>query len=298
MVYYTIIIPHYNIPHLLKRCLSSIPNREDVQIIVVDDCSSEGVQAELKKMEMQFHNVQFVYSEKNLGGGHARNVGLRYAKGKYVLFADADDFYHDNLNALLDDYSNEECDIVFFNADSLDSDTLGPAERDVRLQSSMGDVIKLRYLFTEPWCKIVKKDLIEKYNIKFDEILAINDVTFSYMVGYNAKDIKVDKRKAYCVTYRPDSISFTDSFEKELLRVEVMARKNRFLKDHQIPVFDRHLLWPITDSLKVGEWRSLQAFFRVTKSYGFSTSCLLFKIVEKSLRCRIRNIRGKYCQGK
>lgn len=292
MVYYTIIIPHYNIPILLKRCLSSIPNREDVQIIVVDDCSSKDVQAELKKMEMQFHNVQFVYSNKNLGGGHARNVGLRYAKGKYVLFADADDFFHDNLSALLDDYRNEECDVVFFNADSVDSDTLRPTERAVYLQVIMDDVIKLRYLFTEPWCKIVKRDLIEKYNIKFDETLAINDVTFSYMVGYYAKDVKVDKRKAYCVTCRSNSISFTDSNEKELIHVEVMARKNRFLKGNLIPVFDEGMLWYIRKSLRAGEWRNLQAFFHVTKNYGFSTSSLLFKIVKKSLRCRIRNING------
>lgn len=36
---YTIIIPHYNIPSLLERCISSIPQRNDIQIIVIDDCS-------------------------------------------------------------------------------------------------------------------------------------------------------------------------------------------------------------------------------------------------------------------
>ena len=39
MINYSIIIPHKNIPNLLQRCLDSIPNREDVQIIVVDDNS-------------------------------------------------------------------------------------------------------------------------------------------------------------------------------------------------------------------------------------------------------------------
>lgn len=36
---YSIIIPHKNIPHLLQRCLKSIPRRKDVQIIIVDDNS-------------------------------------------------------------------------------------------------------------------------------------------------------------------------------------------------------------------------------------------------------------------
>lgn len=39
MIKYSIIIPHYNAPHLLERCLKSIPVREDIQVIVVDDCS-------------------------------------------------------------------------------------------------------------------------------------------------------------------------------------------------------------------------------------------------------------------
>lgn len=73
---YSIIIPHYNIPDLLRRSLVSIPHREDVQIIVVDDHSSEQVLTELRVIEKDLPYVQFVYSEENKGGGHARNVGL------------------------------------------------------------------------------------------------------------------------------------------------------------------------------------------------------------------------------
>ena len=43
MINYSIIIPHKNIPNLLQRCLDSIPNREDVQIIVVDDNSDPNI---------------------------------------------------------------------------------------------------------------------------------------------------------------------------------------------------------------------------------------------------------------
>lgn len=98
MINYTVIIPHYNIPDLLRRCLKSIPCREDVQVVVVDDRSSDENLIILKEMERDFSNVQFIYLEKNQGGGNARNVGLQYAIGTYVFFADADDFF---MNALM-----------------------------------------------------------------------------------------------------------------------------------------------------------------------------------------------------
>lgn len=298
---YTIIIPHYNNPHLLRRCLASIPNREDVQIIVVDDCSSEEVQIDLREMERRFLNVQFVYSDKNLGGGHARNIGLQYAEGKYILFADADDFFHDNLNAFLDDYKEEKCDIVYFNTDAVDSNTLQPyPSRSDRLQSYISSntdkkANELRFLFPAPWCKMVRKELIDNYQIKFDELFFINDATFSYLTGYYAKDIKVDKRIVYCVTYRPDCLTFTDSLKKELVRVGVMSRKNRFLKDHNISVFDKEMLLPIRKSLKKGEWRCLKAYFSITRKYGYSMLFCLSKIGTEAAKCRIRNFFNSKC---
>lgn len=54
-----------------------------------------------------------------MGAGYARNVGFQYAKGRYVLFADADDFYHESLNFLFDDYQKGEYDIVFFNVEAV-----------------------------------------------------------------------------------------------------------------------------------------------------------------------------------
>jgi glycosyltransferase involved in cell wall biosynthesis len=41
--YYSVIIPHKNIPKLLQRCLDSIPQREDIQIIIIDDNSDPGI---------------------------------------------------------------------------------------------------------------------------------------------------------------------------------------------------------------------------------------------------------------
>lgn len=92
-IVYSIIIPHKNIPDLLRRCLDSIPQRPDIQIIVVDDnsCSDKVDFAHFPGRERE--GVEIVYTREGLGAGYARNVGLRHAKGRWLLFADADDYF-------------------------------------------------------------------------------------------------------------------------------------------------------------------------------------------------------------
>lgn len=150
--------------------------------------------------------------------------------------------------------------------------------------------MQLRFLFNGPWCKMVKKELIDSHRVRFDEVFAINDVTFSYLVGYYAKDVKVDERKIYCVTYRSNSISFVECYSRDILQMEVLSRKNRFLKDHYVHMFDRDMLIPIRKGLKSRNREQLTTFFSIGRKYGFSKGFILFKIVKRSLKCRIGNI--------
>ena len=93
---YTIIIPHKNISTLLQRCLNSIPERPDVQVIVVDDNSDPAVVDFENFPGKDRKNTEIYLTKEGKGAGYARNVGLRHAKGEWLLFADADDFYTEN----------------------------------------------------------------------------------------------------------------------------------------------------------------------------------------------------------
>lgn len=298
MINYTVIIPHYNIPELLRRCLKSIPCREDVQVVVVDDCSTDENQIILKEVEKDFGNVQFVYLEKNQGGGNARNVGLQYAIGTYVLFADADDFFHECINAVFDDYKDETCDVVYFSADSVDSETYQIRDRADILQKQIERCVKendelkldLRFLFHEPWSKMIKKSLIDRFQIRFDKTPAVNDVTFSYKVGYHATAIKADIRRIYCITYRPDSITYSNTYERMLLVVDVLGKENRFLKDRGIPVFEKAILYPFRESFHKRKWQQMDSFFKIARKHGFSRSFILYKLVEGSIQFRVKNM--------
>jgi glycosyltransferase involved in cell wall biosynthesis len=133
-IIFSIIIPHKNIPNLLQRCLDSIPRREDIQIIVIDD-NSDGNIVDFKKFPgLGEKNVEVYFTKEGKGAGYARNVGLAHAKGNWLLFADADDFYCDNLLQILDEYKETNFDIVYFSTISCFSTTLAPANRHLRTE--------------------------------------------------------------------------------------------------------------------------------------------------------------------
>lgn len=67
---YTVIIPHYNIPDFLMRCLESIPVRKDIQVIVIDDCSP-GVSEYLLKYP-QLSRPYLEYYSTPIGGSAGR----------------------------------------------------------------------------------------------------------------------------------------------------------------------------------------------------------------------------------
>ena len=118
----------------------SIPKREDLQVIVVDDCSPEKDKYKLDAIKEKFPNVEFYSTEKNGGGGKARNIGLQHAKGKFLIFSDADDYFTSGFSDILDDYSGcSNYDIIFFNAKSVDSITYQPKAR----ANHLDDMIKL-----------------------------------------------------------------------------------------------------------------------------------------------------------
>lgn len=282
---FTIIIPHYNIPDLLMRCLESIPVSEDIQVIVVDDNSPDADTYLEKYPELSRQYLELIRAPKNGGAGYARNVGLDHAKGKYVLFADADDFFNDGITDILDEYSNTPYDIVFFNANVVDTDTLLPTNRGTTLREVIKeynkhhDVRVFQYLFGEPWCKLVRRDIIMNHHIRFDEIKIHNDTKYSYLVGYYAHHVKFDNRALYSVTNRAGSVSKMLTDENWGVRTRVFAEKNRFLADHGIPFFDKLMITPFFYYLHQRDWKSFNRCLSMAAEYGFSAFFVISKML-------------------
>lgn len=275
---YTLIIPHFNIPVLLKRLLESVPHRNDMQVIVVDDCSTHCV-GELERVKEEYSWVEWYDCGTNGGGGKARNIGLGHAEGRYVIFADADDFFEKDFDTILDEYSYKNFDMAFFKGTSCDTDTFLPTCRadhlnrfiDSYLNGTDPDAINLRYSFGEPWCRIVSRKMIADEGIKFDETKIHNDTAFSYLTGYHAKKVIVDPRPIYCVTTRKGSVSVTDSEDRILTRIEIFTRKEKFISDKNVDFRVREHYLQMARLLAHGRFRLLSKCHKLMRSMGYSS---------------------------
>ena len=236
MINFSFIIPHKNIPSLLKRCLDSIPNRPDVEIIVVDDCSNAESIRELKKLSRQ--GLRIIFTTEKKGAGFARNIGIKHAQGKWLFFADADDFYETNIKQFLNDYVNANVDCIYFSVSSVDSDTLEKSFRnffydeyinkfDPSIPHSEDWIMFNKW---EPWNKMISRDFILRNHLKFEEISKCNDMIFSLMVSLHVKKFSILKQKLYCVTFCKNSMTFHKTTIREFRDcINAFKRKNIIL---------------------------------------------------------------------
>lgn len=84
----SIIIPAYNAEQVIERCLDSIPITDDVEVIVINDGSTDRTADIIKKYD---DNFKIIINSDNKGVSFARNTGIKEAHGEYITFLDSDD---------------------------------------------------------------------------------------------------------------------------------------------------------------------------------------------------------------
>lgn len=117
---FSIIIAVYNVEDYLSECIDSVINqslrfKENVQLILVDDGSSDNSLKIAKSYQEKYPENIIVLSQSNQGQSTARNNGLKHAKGRYVNFLDSDDYISTNtLEAVYDFFENHfnQVDVV------------------------------------------------------------------------------------------------------------------------------------------------------------------------------------------
>lgn len=89
----SVIIPVYNVAATLERCIESVAHQSyrDMQIILVDDASTDDSKEICEQWRRKDHRIQVVSHKENLGLSAARNSGIDKAKGEYLTFVDSDD---------------------------------------------------------------------------------------------------------------------------------------------------------------------------------------------------------------
>lgn len=238
----SIIIPHYNIPDLLEKLLESIPNRNDVQIIVVDDHSDENIDL--------LNSVIHKYRDRNLewysgsnekhSTGLCRNVGLDHATGKWILFADADDYFVDGWFERLQPYFDSDYDLVQFVPTSLNLDT---GEQDTRHQMYVDKVLPYikqpthdneliaKYDIASVCLKLHRRSFLVKNQLRFIDNFA-EDIVFSAQCAVQCEKFTCTDAVVYCITRRGGSKTSQIDREKYDDRVKAKILRLALLYQH------------------------------------------------------------------
>ena len=207
----SVIIPVYNAENYLNQCLDSVISQslKEIEIICVDDGSTDD---SLKIIDayIEKDNRVRILKQNHKYAGVARNTGMAQAKGKYLVFWDADDyFYTDALEKMYKQCEKDQADICLCGGNQFFQDIQleTPADRYLRKKELPEQVpFNIR---TEPdhivslstasvWNKMFRKAFIEKEQIFFKDTRNVNDVYFVVNAMCLAETVTLVNEKLIC----------------------------------------------------------------------------------------------------
>lgn len=251
----SIIIPVYNGEKYINRLIDSITNQdyENYEIIIVNDGSTD----KTKDILDNINNDKIkVYHQKNGGASSARNYGIKKSSGKYILFADSDDFYNENLFKKIVPYLEiGEYDLYYFNFNNYYNNNQYYTEYKYEEYEKIIGNNEPFYMYLNgeytinlkrfPCNKIYKREIIIKNNVSFpsNQKLA-EDMLFNIDYMCNCKNMKYISDALYNYCYNEDSIT-TKYFENMLSDIlkQIENLKNLAIKynvknyEHYIGIF-------------------------------------------------------------
>lgn len=216
----SIIVPAYNVELYLKRCIDSVFNQglEDFEVIIINDGSKDNTMILAKELEKKYFPYIKVLDQDNKGLSAVRNRGIEVACGEYIIFLDSDDFYNNNaLSCLLNNCITHGLDVLEFgferntNGIALDLKVCEPIEVFTR------EMFLENYFFT-PYAvnKLIRKDVLLTYDIKFVEGKYMEDDYFSTELYMNCRLIGLSNMIIYNYYDNPKSITKTRNYDHEL----------------------------------------------------------------------------------
>lgn len=225
----SVITPIYNGEKYLEECIDSILGQtfKEFELICVDDGSTDRTNEILDRYSALDERVH-VFHQKNQYAGIARNTGMDHAKGKYVLFLDADDFFEKNMIQKMYEQIEEDgaeicvCDGYQYDDQNKVSMNGKGYLNKKRLPNiipfSIKDAEEVIFNFTTMhlYNKLFQFDFIKKNGIRFKPYRLGEDAGFVLHALSAAQKITVVPERLF--HYRINTgISVTDSASKDIL---------------------------------------------------------------------------------
>ncbi len=238
----SVIIPVYNAEKHLRRCVESIAlgQERNLEIILIEDRSKDASWEICQELRAEFPNIVAIRNEHNSGVSFTRNQGLARAQGEYILFVDSDDWVSTRFAKKLLEASCQYpdclpiCGLHFIDhvhGDQRDYLWDDGASRIVEVDSAGLFDLSDRFLLQQLWNKAFRRDLIEKYRIRFDENQSVGE-DFQFVLDYLeasgcSRCAVLNEPLYYYIRWNTSSLMSTFGFvqnQQEYLRVEQLHR--------------------------------------------------------------------------
>lgn len=232
----SIIVPCWGVEKYLDRCVESLVNQtlKDIEIILVDDLSPDRVPEMCDEWAKKDDRIIVVHKTTNEGLGMARNTGLEYARGEYVMFVDSDDsikldscerFYNSakkyNSDIVTGNFITEYLPGKWHEEEQTEGRVALTDSEEIR--TYMLDVIsgapfsKKERLYPVSVCLLfVKRIIIKNNNLVFnsERIVASEDTLFKVSLLKSAKSLVREPYNFYY--YHLNNCSLTHSFKNDV----------------------------------------------------------------------------------
>ena len=266
---FSVIVPCWRgAVHFLPVLFNSIPPNNGIEIIVVDN-SREPLRREEIKSDRE---IILLHSDPTRHAGGSRNDGIAAANGKWLLFADSDDYYSPGAFDIYYEHLNTEAEIVYTGMGGVYADTGEPSDRGDRyiemVHNYCTGVIDKQQLiigFSSPCCKMVSHALVDREKLKYDEIRAGNDIYFSLTSGFYAKQIDAVDEVTYIATVNRGSLTRRRDYEVTKARLYSKLHCNQFLRNHGLSQYQHSVMFALAESRHYGMIESLEFIWMIIK---------------------------------
>lgn len=254
----SLIVPVYNVEKELAKCLETIINQtyKNIEIILVNDGSTDNSLTICEHYSKTDKRIQLI-TQKNQGLSAARNTGLKFANGKFIMFIDSDDYvsktFCEKAIKLIKKYNS---DIAFFDYNLVKDKKVkhitqhfnnGRISKDEALQISLSD--------SHAWNKIYKASLFK--NITYPVGYFYEDTLTTYRLIARGKDFSYRKFATYNYVIRQGSITasgtnkklVTDSFIADYYRCKYINKYHPKISED----FNKSLINSATHYLVLGD---------------------------------------------
>ncbi len=314
-IFFSIIIPVYNVKEYLERCISSIliSNSTNFEIILVDDGSTDG-SGEICDNIVKIHNNIHVIHKVNQGAFSARNEGVKIARGKYISYIDADDWVVNGMyNKLYDYLQLNNVDIVQFGYNRFNNgcivksqipvikcaiyDRLEILNYIIPLAISPNKVFDYKNKFLLSACMhIFRREVLIKNKVEFLDVIN-EDPLYTFSAIICAGTFGVFSEILYCYEARigSQSLSYRDNMierKKEMVLLLSNLLKEYDLYAKNITRINDYFIDAIYDCLvnecrKTSKRKFLEALMQISKI--FKDRDVIKAIEQKNLF----NLRGR-----